>query len=423
MATRIFALATCLVALLVAGGWSAVQARIGAVRATYDSTQALAQALVAHASDAQALEAKLANSDVHVSVEDRPNGFVYDWDNGAAVARPLPPLPPGAPPPEPGQQPPPRQPQQRFGPQRPPRSFFENIAGSLTQRQPIRIPGDSLAVVLAPNVRMLGQFILVDLLVTLAGIALAIGAATWVVTGLARNERRRLEATLEERRAAAKEFQRFLADAGHELRTPLTIVSGYVEIIAQELERTERGKQILEGLAAETQRMRALVEKMLLLARLETPVSVPRLVDIGDVAKDVIAQMQARFPDREIVFVTSNKASIVIDQDDLYEALRNLVENALRYAPGSPVEIAITPGEKNAAVAVTDHGKGIPEDEHDKIFDRFYRGSAQSEAEGSGLGLSIVARVAARWNGIVKLQSKPGLTMFTLQFPLADEVA
>jgi two-component system OmpR family sensor kinase len=85
------------------------------------------------------------------------------------------------------------------------------------------------------------------------------------------------------------------------------------------------------------------------------------------------------------------------------------------------VEIAITPDASSASIAVTDHGAGIPKSEHEKIFDRFYRGR-QDDTEGSGLGLAIVARVAARWNGIVALTSVPGNTMFKLQFPLADEV-
>ncbi len=412
MGTRIFALTALVVALLLGGGWIVASSRAGDVRATYDSTEVLARALVATAHDASALERTLHDPRLHVAVEDRAAGFVYEWEDGAAVPHALPP-----PPSEPG----PRENLQQ-GPPRP-RTPLSQFAGASVGRTPIRIQGATLAVILAPGVDALGAFLLVDLLITLFAVALAIGACVWIVTGFSRAERRRLEHTLEERRAAAVEFQRFLADAGHELRTPLTIVSGYVEILSKELERSELGARILEGLQAETARMRALVEKMLLLARLESPVSVPRLVDVGNVAKDVVAQMQARFPQRELVLVTGDRASIVIDHDDLYEALRNLVENALRYAPTSPVEIAVTPDAQNASIAVTDHGAGIPAGEQAQIFDRFYRGAEQRDAEGSGLGLAIVARVAARWNGVVRLTSTPGNTMFKLQFPLADEVS
>ena len=417
MSKRIAALAAFLVALFLAVGWWIASTRVNAVRAQYDTTEALARDLVAHATDAKTLELTLEHPWLHVAVEDRPNGVVYEWADGKPIPRDLPPPPPGAPPPgqgSPGGG--------DFNP-RPPRSPIANFAGMVSGRQAIRIPGDHLAVILAPNVDLLGAFLIIDLSVTVGILLLTTAAALWTVAGLNRSERKRLEATLEERRAAAKEFQRFLGDAGHELRTPLTIVSGYVDILSKDLAQSPQGARILEGLQAETSRMRALVEKMLLLARLESPVSVPALVDVGNVAKEVVAQMQARFPERSVKIITSNRASIVIDQDDLYEALRNLVENALRYAPASPVEIAITPDSSNSSIAVVDHGAGIPTSEHDKIFDRFYRGSSsESDSEGSGLGLAIVARVAARWNGIIALTSVPGNTMFKLQFPLADEV-
>ena len=414
MAKRIFAAATLAVAFVLASGWFVAQARIGAVRTQYDATRLLAQALVAEARDPRALLGKLQNASLHVAVEDRDAGYVYEWEKNAAIAHPLPPVPAGAPPP-PGDQAPP-------GPRQHPQTPMAQIAGALSGRPRVRIDGATLAVILAPNVDALGTFLFADALATMLLLVAIVGTAIWIAQGIGRAERRRLEETLEERRAAAREFQRFLADAGHELRTPLTIVSGYVEILSKELARFENGARILEGLNAETTRMRALVEKMLLLARLESPVSVPRLVDVGDVAKDVIAQMQMRFPNRDVTLVASKRASIVIDHDDLYEALRNLIENALRYAPDSPVEVRVDPDERAASIDVIDHGEGIPEAERDKVFDRFYRGSAQGNAEGSGLGLSIVARVAARWNGNVRLQSKPGSTMFTLQFPLAEEV-
>lgn len=422
MARRIVVLASLLAASIVAAGWLAWQSRVGFVRSSLDARIAVARVLVtSQRANAEAIERALATPELHVAVEDRNAGYVYEWEDGNPVAHPLPPVPDGAPPP--GMQPagapagPPGP--QGLGRPRPPLS---QLAGLAVGRGPMRIPGDELAVIIAPNVDALAAYLVADLVLTLLALVVTIGGAIWIVAGMARAERARLENTLEERHAAAEEFQRFLADAGHELRTPLTIVSGYVEILAAELQRSERGPQILEGLRAETARMRALVEKMLLLARLESPVSVPRLVDVGSVAADVVAQMQARFPDREVILRTSDRPSIVIDQDDLYEALRNLVENALRYAPSSPVEIDVAPEAETASIAVTDHGDGIAPNERGAIFDRFYRGSAQTDAEGSGLGLAIASRVAARWNGAIRLASRPGHTTFTLRFPLADEI-
>ncbi len=414
MGRRIFAAAALVAALILGAGYFAWQSRLASVRSVLDTKFALAHALLGHGQTTpDALIRALQAPELHVVVEDHAAGLVYEWKNGAPVSRALPPPPLGAPAPPPGAPP--------LGPLRP-RSPIERLAGLAIGRAPERIRGASLAAIVAPNVDALGAFLLADATATLCGIAAALGSAIWIVVGIARAERRHLERTLDERRAAAIEFQRFLGDAGHELRTPLTIVSGYVEILGSVLERDERERRILEGLRSETSRMKELVEKMLLLARLESPVSIPRLLDVGTVAADVVAQMQARFPERDLALVAGDRASVVIDRDDLHEALRNLIENALRYAPDSPVKVAVTPQESVVSIAVTDRGVGIASEEREKIFDRFYRGSAQTDAEGSGLGLAIVSRVAARWNGTIRLHSIPGNTTFTLAFPLADEV-
>ena len=415
MARRIVLLAILAAGLTLAAGFAAAVARLAAVRAAFDTQVALAQTLIGNASrNPSDLERALVRDDLHVFVEDHVNNIRYDWSDGTFAQHELPPVPEGAPFPGVDGAPAPPMPQ--------PRSPIDRFAGFLFGRQPQRIAGENgIAVVVAPNLAGLSRFLIGDAIVTAALVVAIVAGAIWIVTGLARAARKDLEAMLEERRTAAKEYQRFLADAGHELRTPLTIVSGYVDILAKDLESTEDGRKILEGMRGETARMRALVEKMLLLARLDSPLSIPRLVDVASVASDVVTQMRARYPERDLVLHAPEGASIVIDHDDLYEALRNLVENALRYAPKSPVEIDASATAANAVIAVTDHGEGVELEERDKIFQRFYRGKSRTDGEGSGLGLAIVKRVAERWSGAVALQSRPGETIFTLRFPLAEE--
>jgi two-component system OmpR family sensor kinase len=287
--------------------------------------------------------------------------------------------------------------------------------------RPVRVAHGSLAAIVAPDGQDVQQFALADALVTAAA-AVAIAALAFAfVLQFQRAANKQLEVTLEERRTAAAEFQRFLADAGHELRTPLTIVSGYLDILSARATNDDGDARILAAMRAEAARMRGLVEKMLLLARLETPISVPRLVDPAQVAHDVAGVMQARFPDRSIDVREGDAASLVIDYDDLYECLRNLVDNALRYAPDSPVTIETAVESGRAVVRVIDRGPGIRPEEREAIFERFYRGRNSAESEGSGLGLAIVKRVATRWNGDVDLASGRDGTTFTLRFPLADE--
>lgn len=411
MAKRIAAGAFFAAALVIVAGVAAWQAHVRAVRELLDAQRAVASVLLdAGARDARTVILTVARPGLHVIVEDHDNGEVQETRDGRIDVRPA-----GAPPP--GMGPPGLAPGMRPAPP------LNQFAGSLARIAPVRVDGDALSVVITPDVNALKAWLFTDaticllLLAAIAGTAIASGAR---LAGIARA---RLEATLEERRAAAAEFQRFLGDAGHELRTPLTIVSGYSEILARRFEDSndEDIARLLRGMHAETTRMRALVEKMLLLARLDSPMSVPRLVGIESVAQDAVNAMKARFPGRDVELTSEADAAIVIDRDDLYEALHNLVENALKYAPNSPVEVQAGAREGRAAVRVADRGPGIPKSEQAAVFERFYRGSERSDAEGSGLGLAIVKRVADRWNGTVELESRPGMTAFTLTFPLAVE--
>lgn len=232
--------------------------------------------------------------------------------------------------------------------------------------------------------------------------------------------------SFDERRKAAQEFQRFLADAGHELRTPLTIVSGYMEIIRDisALDEITR-ERVLRSMRAETDRMRSLVEKMLLLARMESPVAHPRAIDIDASVADVVHALRGRHPERSIVMqsVNADTRYAMLDEDDLYEALFNLVENALRYAPDSDVLVETASDSECVRIAVVDHGPGISPQDRAHIFERFFRGSDREATEGSGLGLAIVKRAVERWNGTITLESGDGETRFVLKFPRLKEAA
>lgn len=412
MAKRIAAWAFLGAALVVAGGIAAWQLHVAVLRSSFEAQRAVASVLIdAGASDARRVVDAVERPGLHVIVEDHMRGRVLEAVGSRIDERPA-----GMPPPRMG-------PPGLGGP--PVRTPLNQFVGSLARIPPVRIEGDALSVVLTPDINALKVWFFTDVAIVLLLVAAIAVAAIAGGTRIAGAARARLEATLEERRAAAAEFQRFIGDAGHELRTPLTIVSGYSEILAQRFAGTddEDIARLLHGMHAETARMRAMVEKMLLLARLESPVSVPRLVEIDTVAKDAVNAMRARFPSREIELTSGERAAIVIDQDDLYEALHNLIENALKYAPGSPVDVRTVVSGGRAAVRVADRGPGIPAEEQSAIFERFYRGSERADAEGSGLGLSIVKRVAGRWNGTIGLESRPGMTVFTLTFPLAVEEA
>jgi signal transduction histidine kinase len=360
---------------------------------------------------------------VHVLAVDRRARIVVDGGSNGVHALPVPPdavLPPDARPRD-GDGPPASSPNDGvpLGAGPPRHGPVGTIALSLARLAPIRIERGDRSVEIAPDVRVLGRWLLADSLLLLAGVVAVAVVASARSAASVRNERRALETRAAERSAAAERYQRFLAEAGHELRTPLTVMAGYVDILRARDASAPLDERVVEGMYAETARMRALVEKMMTLARLESPAAVPRLLDVADAARDAAQTLRRRYPNRVVRVHAEQTASVIIDADDYAAALGNLLENAVKHAPHSEVALETTVRDGRAITAVTDHGPGIPPGERDAIFEQFYRGRAG--AEGLGLGLAIVKRVADRWNGSVDCESAGGRTVFRLTFPLADE--
>jgi signal transduction histidine kinase len=286
---------------------------------------------------------------------------------------------------------------------------------------PIRVERDGRAIKIALDPLELGRWLALDIACFVVGSLVIAGTASVRVAYAARAERRALEARVAERRAAAERYQRFLAETGHELRTPLTVITGYVDILRARGGGAPLDERIVDGMHAETARMRVLVEKMLLLARLESDASVPRLLDVATAAREAAQTLQRRYPDHDVRLEAHQTASIVIDADDYAAALGNVLENAVKYAPGSPILIETSVRDGQTTTSISDRGPGVDVEEQPVIFDRFYRGRDRAVGEGLGLGLAIVKRVADRWNGTVGCESADGTTVFRLTFPLADE--
>jgi two-component system OmpR family sensor kinase len=454
-------------ALVVAAGILAWNNHVGWVGSLLDAQLATARAFLgtpAAQRDPESLLRLAGRPEVNAIVRDDATGTVYNYIDGATVdPSGIPPAgPPGAGPPgegppgegPPGQRPPPR------------RATLAGAIASLAHVQPRLARSGEVSITLVPSAGALLRWFVSDVAVcALALIALA-GAGWATASALARAAREPMLRTtaaleglaagnftpqtveagdspetarlaraynaaaetvansIEERRAAAAEFQRFLADAGHELRTPLTIVGGYIDILGRSAMGDDpTGRRVLAGMGAETARMRALVEKMLLLSRLESTVMAPRVVEVGAVSEEVAESLRPGFPGRAIVVRCDERARIRIDEDDLYEAERNLVENALRYAPDSPVEVRAFARDGLVAIEVADRGPGIAQQEQAMVFERFYRGKDRAGSEGSGLGLAIVRRVVERWGGTISLTSDAGGTCFTMRFPMVESGA
>ena len=208
--------------------------------------------------------------------------------------------------------------------------------------------------------------------------------------------------------------RRFTADAAHELRTPLAALASRIQLM-------QRSHQALGSvaLAADLQRLRedvarstALVENLLQLARLD-PQSSDGLplasVDPGELFEEVIRACQASATGRHVRLSADAAAgSLVGNRTWLFSALRNLVDNAIRHgAEGGSVELSAQRRGATVELTVCDDGPGVPASDLDRLGQRFFR-VVGTEAQGSGLGLSIVARVAELHGGSLRFGSGRG---------------
>jgi two-component system OmpR family sensor kinase len=230
---------------------------------------------------------------------------------------------------------------------------------------------------------------------------------------------KRLTAALERERG-------FMADAAHELRTPLTALYLQMGTLARATTEAERA-DAMEKLSAGVQRAIRLVEQLLSLARQEPRAdTVRRRVRFDDLAREVVAEMVPLADARKIDLgiSASQPAHVLGDPEALRTLVRNLVDNAVRYAPvGGTVDLSVhdsdEPGNRHGAVLrVVDTGPGIPADERQRVFDRFYRPPGTSPP-GSGLGMAIVKAIADAHGASIKLDNAPsasGLAV-TVSFP------
>jgi signal transduction histidine kinase len=217
---------------------------------------------------------------------------------------------------------------------------------------------------------------------------------------------------LEEAFAAQR---RFLSDAGHELRTPITIIRGHLEVMGDD--PTER-RETLELVTDELERMGRLVDDLLLLARAGRPDFLrPERVPLDELSAEVLAKAEALAP-RDWRLAPTVGGALTGDRQRLTQALINLAQNAAgNTEEGEAIEVGGEVRNGEARLWVADSGAGIPVEEQERVFERFYRGDG-SRAEGSGLGLSIVRAIAEAHGGRVDLDSAPGRgSRFTVVIP------
>lgn len=215
----------------------------------------------------------------------------------------------------------------------------------------------------------------------------------------------------------------FVANVSHELRTPLTSIRGYVEALTEEDVPAEDARQFLGIIARQAVQMERLVNDLLRLARLDAGqesldvTSCDADALIRSVVHDVARSLDERRQRLDII-VAPNAKMLRADAAKLHDAVRNLVANAVSYAPeGTTIRVEVAARGDRRSIAVSDEGPGIPEADLPRVFERFYRvdKSRARNPGGTGLGLAIVKHLIELHGGDVRAENRPeGGARFTI---------
>lgn len=237
-----------------------------------------------------------------------------------------------------------------------------------------------------------------------------------------------VEGALDARQRSETKVRQFVADASHELRNPLASIKGYSELTRRNRsELPEDTAHALDRIESESERMSALVEDLLLLARLDSgPAVAKHPTNLNDVVADAVSDAQVAGPDHEWSLSIPEEDVIVSgDHFRLHQVVANLLSNARTHTPaGTSVYTTLSTGHGTAIITVADNGPGIPAEIRDRVFERFTRADASRQRRGkggasTGLGLAIVQAVMAAHGGSAAVDSSPGHSTFTLTLPLA----
>ncbi|MEX3628196.1 MAG: ATP-binding protein [Burkholderia sp.] len=282
-----------------------------------------------------------------------------------------------------------------------------------------------------------------------------LGAAVWMIVGRGMRPLRRVTRAVESRRpealdplpdnrlpqevqpllhalngllarlSAALDTQKaFVADAAHELRTPLAAVQIQAQLVAR-AQDDETRREALADLQSGVTRATRLAEQLLALARSEPDGATMREpVALADVLAHCVSAQAVVAQKRNIDLGIEEAQPVIVDADigALRVMLNNVLDNAVKYTPEhGRIDVSLSFAEGRALVRVADSGPGIPPEERERVFDRFYRDSSarvRTDVSGSGLGLAIVKRVAAQQRATVTLGESPaGGLLMEIAFP------
>ena len=214
-----------------------------------------------------------------------------------------------------------------------------------------------------------------------------------------------------------------VADVAHELRTPLAVLRGETEALVDGVR--EAGPEALTSLHDEVLRLGRMVDDLQSLASADAAglSLVRRPVDLARVAARSADALDGRFSDADVSLGRElSPVAVLADPERLAQVVTNLLANAVKFTPaGGAVRLVVGAERGRARLEVADTGPGVPPDERDKVFDRFFRGSAGRGSGGSGIGLAVVKQLVEAHGGEVRLESPAGGgALFVVVLPVAE---
>ena len=219
----------------------------------------------------------------------------------------------------------------------------------------------------------------------------------------------------------------FLGTASHELRTPATAIAGFAGLLTSSWDRftDEQRRDFVERIGANARSLSTVVQDLLDFSLLDRGTLAVHLapLDLGEVVGGVIDRLAGAFGDHEVEADLQPTRPIAGDQSGIERITTNLLTNAVKFSPeGTTIRVTVRQDGDDALLQVSDQGPGVPQDERERVFARFYRGAGDAviQTRGVGIGLSVVSEFVARMDGTVQVDDAPGGgARFTVRIPAA----
>ena len=216
----------------------------------------------------------------------------------------------------------------------------------------------------------------------------------------------------------------FINGYAHELRTPITSINGFAEMLLNDdgtLSNEER-RSYLEIIASESRRLADLAGNSLLMSRLDTQKIIPdkKPFSLDEQLRRCSILLSGQWTEKELDMTMDLDEAVYVGDYDLMQHLWiNLLTNAVKYTPkGGSITVTLKNEEKFIAVSVADTGKGIPPEDRERIFDKYYQTDKSHSKRGLGLGLAICKRIVQLCNGTLEVESEVGVgSTFTVRLP------